>query len=78
MPPTWGASRAISNAITEFPYFTGLYADLHAHGINVPISLCVLAICLSFARDPHPESRLELAGGAASRHGSSAPGIGAT
>ncbi|HYP58885.1 MAG TPA: DUF2298 domain-containing protein, partial [Thermomicrobiales bacterium] len=50
---TWGPSRAISNAITEFPYFTGLYADLHAHGINVPISLAVLAICLSLAQDPN-------------------------
>lgn len=50
---TWDPSRAIANTITEFPYFTGLYADLHAHGINVPISLCVLAICLSFVRDPY-------------------------
>ena len=52
-PWTWDASRAITNTITEFPYFTGLYADLHAHGINVPISMCALAVCYSLARDPH-------------------------
>jgi hypothetical protein len=26
---TWAGSRAVSGGITEFPYFTGLYADLH-------------------------------------------------
>ena len=49
---TWDPSRAITNTITEFPYFTGLYADLHAHGINVPITLVALGIGLSLARDP--------------------------
>jgi YYY domain-containing protein len=50
---TWDPSRAVSFTITEFPYFTGLYADLHAHGINVPISMVVLGICLSLIRDPY-------------------------
>jgi YYY domain-containing protein len=43
----WDGSRAIENAITEFPFFSGLYADLHAHVIALPVT--VLAIALSFA-----------------------------
>ncbi len=51
---TWDPSRALGGStITEFPYFTGLYADLHAHGINVPITMIVLSICISLARDPY-------------------------
>jgi uncharacterized membrane protein len=50
---TWDPSRAITNTITEFPYFTGLYADLHAHGINVPMTLVLLSLCLTVARDPN-------------------------
>ncbi|MDQ2682674.1 MAG: DUF2298 domain-containing protein, partial [Chloroflexota bacterium] len=50
---TWDPSRVLlQGTITEFPYFTGLYADLHAHGINVPITMVVLGTCLSLARDP--------------------------
>lgn len=42
----WGPSRVLAetkgvggNAITEMPYFTFLYGDLHAHMINMPIIL---------------------------------------
>ena len=49
----WDPSRAIPNTITEFPYFTGTYADLHAHGINVPITLVLLSVLLTVARDPN-------------------------
>ncbi len=48
----WDPSRAITGTITEFPYFTGTYADLHAHGINVPNTLVLLALLLTLARDP--------------------------
>ncbi|MDQ3695019.1 MAG: DUF2298 domain-containing protein [Chloroflexota bacterium] len=44
---TWAGSRAIEGAITEFPYFTALYADLHAHVIALPMT--VLAIGLSYS-----------------------------
>jgi YYY domain-containing protein len=42
----WGPSRVLAetpgvegNAITEMPYFTFLYGDLHAHMINLPVML---------------------------------------
>lgn len=41
---TWASSRAIDGGITEFPYFTGLYADLHAHVIALPITILVIAL----------------------------------
>ena len=48
----WIPSRAIPapgdvEPITEFPFFTVLYADLHAHLFALPITLLVLAFCLS-------------------------------
>ena len=49
---TWAASRAITGGITEFPYFTGLYADLHAHVIAWPMTLLVIALCYSLAQQP--------------------------
>jgi YYY domain-containing protein len=49
---TWGASRAITGAITEFPFFTGLYADLHAHVVAMPMTVLVIALCFAIGRDP--------------------------
>jgi YYY domain-containing protein len=50
----WDPSRAIPpgigepGPITEFPYFTFLYADLHAHMINMPLTLGAAAWALSW------------------------------
>ncbi len=71
---TWGGSRAIDNVITEFPYFTGLYADLHAHVVALPLTVATIAICLAIATTRLPEtSRLPMrraadGAGAAPRH----------
>jgi YYY domain-containing protein len=44
----WIPSRAIpGEAITEFPFFTFLYADMHAHMIALPLTLAVIAWTLA-------------------------------
>lgn len=44
----WIPSRAIpGESITEFPAFTFLYADMHAHMIALPITLAVIAWTLA-------------------------------
>ena len=47
----WDPSRVIppgpGNEITEFPFFTFLYSDLHAHMMVMPIALFVVAWALS-------------------------------
>ncbi|MCY3782121.1 MAG: DUF2298 domain-containing protein [Chloroflexi bacterium] len=47
----WGPSRVLAetpgvrgNAITEMPYFTFLYGDLHAHMINMPLILLTVLL----------------------------------
>lgn len=50
----WDPSRAISTpsgevgVITEFPFFTFLYADLHAHMIALPLTVLALAWSVSW------------------------------
>lgn len=49
----WTASRAINvepgevGPITEFPYFTFLYGDLHAHMITLPLTMVATAWAIS-------------------------------
>ncbi|MCQ3939249.1 MAG: hypothetical protein DPW18_19730 [Chloroflexi bacterium] len=58
----WFPSRVIppgpGNEITEFPLFTFLYSDLHAHMLVMPLALFIIAWALSFVR-----SRAELTPG---------------
>jgi YYY domain-containing protein len=49
----WIPSRAIPapgdvEPITEFPYFTVLYADLHAHLLALPLTLLTLGLIVAF------------------------------
>jgi len=51
----WNASRVIpggpyESVITEFPFFTFLYADLHAHLIAMPLTFLSLAVALDVVR----------------------------
>ncbi len=48
---TWSGSRAVDGGITEFPFFTGLYADLHAHVVALPITVLAIALGYAIARD---------------------------
>ena len=60
----WNPSRVLpplgGNEITEFPLFTFIYSDLHAHMIAIPLALLAvswaLAMVLNRARWPHPLS----------------------
>lgn len=51
----WNASRAIAAApgevqpITEFPFFTFLYGDLHAHMIAMPLQMLALGWAIGLA-----------------------------
>ena len=64
-PWYFDASRAILNGdpaapITEFPFFTFLYADLHAHLLDMPIVLAALAWLLSTLLAPVLLSRANI------------------
>ena len=67
----WTASRAINfnpgeaQPITEFPFFTFLYADLHAHMIAMPLSMLALgwAVSLVLWGDERRRARADGAAG---------------
>ena len=44
----WRSRSVVAFTITEFPYFTQIWADLHPHAIDLPIT--VLMIALVYAR----------------------------
>ncbi len=59
----WNATRTVNfndgeaQPITEFPYFTFLYGDLHAHMISMPLMLLALGWTISVALQAPTEER---------------------
>lgn len=47
----WASTRVIEGTINEFPFFTFLYADLHAHMIALPFTMLVLAFAVQFVKE---------------------------
>lgn len=64
----WNATRVIphppeeAGPINEFPMFTFLYADLHAHMMALPYTLLVLALLVNLLREQRNETSLHPSG----------------
>jgi YYY domain-containing protein len=53
----WGTSRVIEGAITEYPLWSLLFADLHSHLLVLPFSLSLLALLVcALRREPQERS----------------------
>jgi YYY domain-containing protein len=61
MPPFdyWRSSRMMppQMSITEFPYFTFLFADLHAHLMALPFDVLTLALAFALVATPSQRTR---------------------
>lgn len=44
----WMASRVVPDTINEFPYFSFIFGDLHAHVIAIPFVLLAVMLILNF------------------------------
>ena len=53
----WQSSRVIPYTINEFPYWSFLYADLHAHLIDLPIVVLMIAGCASLVASARSQKR---------------------
>ena len=47
----WDATRVVPGTVNEFPFFTFLFGDLHAHMLVMPLSLALLGLAVAYARD---------------------------
>ncbi|PDW03443.1 hypothetical protein CJ255_08930 [Candidatus Viridilinea mediisalina] len=48
----WDATRIVAGTVNEFPFFTFLFGDLHAHMLVLPLSLALLGLAVAYATDP--------------------------
>jgi YYY domain-containing protein len=46
----WATSRVIEHTINEFPLWSFLFADLHAHAMVMPLSLTFLGLTIAWVR----------------------------
>lgn len=62
----WNATRLIAHTpsepgpITEFPFFTFLFGDLHAHAMALPLTLLSLTLTVAVARAGVPRQPTEM------------------
>ena len=59
----WATSRVVPNTVNEYPFWSFLFADLHAHVIAIPFFLLVAACALELVRahaDPYSRLRERL------------------
>ena len=55
----WATSRVIKDTINEFPLWSFLFADLHAHVMVMPFSLAFLCLCVLWVRQRFGDDREE-------------------
>ena len=60
----WATSRVIKDTINEFPLWSFLFADLHAHVLVIPISLSFICLAVLWVRARVVAPREPLAAGA--------------
>ncbi|MBA3469710.1 MAG: hypothetical protein H0T53_08695, partial [Herpetosiphonaceae bacterium] len=48
--PYWNATRVVKGTINEFPFFSYLYGDLHAHVIALPLTVLALLLLVALWR----------------------------
>jgi YYY domain-containing protein len=52
------SSQVIPYTLNEYPYWSFLFGDLHAHVIDLPVTLLVVAACASLVLSARAEGRL--------------------
>ncbi|MCA1666017.1 MAG: DUF2298 domain-containing protein, partial [Thermomicrobia bacterium] len=51
----WESTRIIPGTINEFPFFSGLWADLHAHVVALPFAILAIAISVAIGTATAPQ-----------------------
>ncbi|HVM33401.1 MAG TPA: DUF2298 domain-containing protein [bacterium] len=53
----WGPTRVIPHSINEFPYFSVLFADMHAHTLAMPFAMLLIGLTASLYLGKKAEGR---------------------